>query len=149
MRGREGHEGRGTTTRMVTDQQRPAPYRLASSRQPDPGTLVGRGGLHGQLDRRLAHPDSVTADPAATQAADTTPQRRAADHRRGFEPRQPRHPLIDSVRTRCWPTGWPPENPTGGRGLPPSLDPFRGYATALAIQLPHATRVLDPSTLSN
>jgi transposase len=25
-----------------------------------------------------------------------------------------------------------------------SLDPFRGYATALATQLPHATRVLDP-----
>jgi hypothetical protein len=25
-----------------------------------------------------------------------------------------------------------------------SLDPFRGYATALDIQLPHATRVLDP-----
>ena len=25
-----------------------------------------------------------------------------------------------------------------------SLDPFRGYATALAAQLPHATRVLDP-----
>lgn len=30
------------------------------------------------------------------------------------------------------------------RILTASLDPFRGYATALATQLPAATRVLDP-----
>jgi transposase len=35
------------------------------------------------------------------------------------------------------------------RILTASLDPFRGYGTALATPLPLATRVLDPSTSSN